>query len=100
MHGGFRIEPGSAAKDAERRNREAGPVGTTPVGIRVSRAVGQKFEFEAGPVQHAGEAQPRVVVTPVERPAQQPAEQPPVAPPAPSAVAQVWNKFRSWFGSK
>jgi hypothetical protein len=60
------------------------------VGIRVSRAVGKKFEFEAGPVKHAGGAQPRVS-TPPEQPAPQPAEQPPIAPPAASAVAHVWK---------
>jgi hypothetical protein len=110
MHGGFRIEPGSAARDAERRKKEAGSFDIAPVGIRVSRAVGQKFEYEAGPANHPGEAQPRVLI-----PAQPPAPQTaaPVAPPAPtiappaptvapapSAAAKVWGKLRGWFGSK
>jgi len=96
MHGGFQVEPGSAARDAEQRSRESPPIGKASVGIRVSRAVGQKFEFDAAPGKQAGEARPAVVA-----PAQQSvAEQPVEGAAASSPAARVWKKFRSLFGFK
>jgi len=99
MHGGFQVEPGSAARDAEQRNRESPQVGRAQVGIRLTRAVGQKFEFETAPGKQAGEARP-LVVTPAEQHQveQRQAEQLVAEPPASSAAARAWKMFRGWFG--
>ena len=95
MHGGFGVEPGSAARDAEERARESG---ATPfrgnVGIRVSRQAGQKFEFEARP-SGPGEA------LPIPKAGPEPEARPPVVEPrAPSAAARIWGKFRGLFSRK
>jgi hypothetical protein len=96
MHGGFQVGAGSAARDAEQRNRESPQIGRAQVGIRLTRAVGQKFEFEAAPGKQAGEARPSVATPASQRPAEQP-----VAEPTPSSpAARVWKKFRSLFGFK
>lgn len=93
MTGGFRVEPGSAARDAEQRAREAGPSPyRNSVGIRVGGQVGQKFEFESRP-SGAGEALP---IKPAPAPEVKPA---PVEAP-PSAAARVWGKFRGLFSRK
>jgi hypothetical protein len=84
MTGGFRVEGGSAARDAEQRNRESG--GVVPkrsVGIRVGGQVGRKFEIDS----------PRPAA-PI------PVEEPKSTPAPPSAAARLWSKFRSLFGSK
>jgi len=57
----MRIEVGSAARAAEQSRKaeseERGEFKST-VGIRVSRAVGQKFELPGGPASGPGEALP------------------------------------------
>jgi hypothetical protein len=105
MHGGFGIKPGSAARDAEQRAREARDAGTAPIranmGIRVGGQVGQKFELDSRP-SGPGEALPLprpAAATPVAAPVPKPAA--PVPPPAePSAAARVWGKFLGLFSRK
>ena len=101
MNGGFGIKPGSAARDAEQRAREARGAGATPfrgnMGIRVGGQVGQKFELESRP-SGPGEALPvprPAAAAPVPEPAA-------AATPAavPSAAARVWGKFRGLFSRK
>lgn len=94
--GGFGVDPGSAARDAERRTREADPVPRASMGIRVGGQIGRKFEFESGRPQGPGEAMP---VMPA-RPAPVPAAAP-VTPADPSSAAQrLWGKFRGLFSRK
>ena len=61
MNRGIRIDAGSAAKSAEeRREADAAARGEfqRTAGIRMTRAVGQKFELPGGPATQAGEALP------------------------------------------
>jgi len=74
----MRIEPGSAARAAEQsRKAEAEARGEfrSTAGIRVSRAVGQKFELPSGPASGPGEAMPVISSASVEQAA-------PTGPPA------------------
>ena len=69
----MRIEPGSAARAAEQsRKAEAEARGEfkPTVGIRVSRAVGQKFELPSGPATGPGEALPAIPKAGTEQAAQ------------------------------
>jgi len=93
--GGFGVGPGSAARDAERRNREADPVPRASMGIRVGGQLGRKFEYEQGRPQGPGEALPAKPAQPV------PVQAAPVAPAdPPSAVGRLWGKFRGLFSRK
>ena len=88
------MRPGSAAREAEERarNSDAAPFNAS-VGIKLSAGGGQKFELEARP-SGPGEA------LPAKPPAVEPvvAAEPVVPPtPAPPAAAQIWGKFRGWF---
>ncbi len=92
------VRPGSAARDAEERARNSEEVPfNASVGFNLSRGGGQKFEFETRP-SGSGEALP-AKAPPVE-PAAPVANAPPAQPEAPagqSAAAQAWGKFRGWF---
>jgi len=97
----MRIEVGSAARAAEQsRKAEAEERGEfkSTVGIRVSRAVGQKFELPSGPASGPGEALPVIPSANVE-------QAPPAskAPPAEAKTsggtlgARLANAWRSLF---
>ena len=116
MQRGFRIEPGSAAKSAERERsqtpeaafrigsaaksaeqaaRESGaePRGQASVGIRVSSALGQKFELPERPVPRP-EQIPAAQAAAVQQPATAPAAvEQPAAPP----LSRLWGRFRGLF---
>jgi hypothetical protein len=96
MNRGIRIDAGSAAKSAEeRREAEAAARGEfqRTAGIRMTRAVGQKFELPGGPATQAGEA------LPIPAPAAQ-AQALKEAPAAssPSLTSRISGVFRSLFG--
>lgn len=92
------VRPGSAAREAEElaRNSEEVPSNVS-VGFKLSRGGGQKFEFEAP--SGAGEALPAKAppVEPIVAAAPAVPAPQPEAPPAPSAAARVWGKFRGLF---
>jgi hypothetical protein len=97
MHGGFRVEPGSAARDAEQRAREAGPAPfRNNVGIRVGGQVGRKFEIESRPA--TPEEPPVKPAAPPPEP--QPEVKAAAAEAPPSAAARLWGKFRGLFSRK
>jgi hypothetical protein len=98
MNRGIRIDAGSAARAAEQSGEaeaaERGEFKPT-VGIRVARAVGQKFELPSGPASGPGEA------LPAPSPAAQ-AQAPPEAPVAAKAssaplAARIASVFRGLF---
>jgi hypothetical protein len=94
--GGFGVGPGSAARDTERRNREADPVPRASMGIRVGGQIGRKFEFESGRPQGPGEALPAMPAQPA--PVQ--AAAPVASADPPSAAGRLWGKFRGLFSGK
>jgi hypothetical protein len=93
MNRGIRIDVGSAARAAE-QSREADAAargefkGTA--GIRVTRAVGQKFELPGGPARGPGEALPAAPSA-----AQEPAKS---EASAPSLTARLAGVLRGLFG--
>lgn len=98
MHGGFGVEPGSAARDAEQRARETEPSPfRNTVGMRLGAQVGRKFELESRP-SGPGEARPveQAPVAPAPQAEAQPA--PPEKPP--SGAARLWDAFRGLFSRK
>jgi hypothetical protein len=83
MTGGARIEAGSAARDAEQRNRDAGSTPRRGVALRVGSHAGRKFEIE----------RPQAVE--VHR-----TEEPEIAPAPSTGLARLWDKFRALFWFK
>jgi hypothetical protein len=104
MNRGIRIDAGSAAKAAE-QNREAdaaarGEFKGTP-GIRMTRAVGQKFELPGGPASGPGEALPIAPTAAREQGSAQGQEQAFKEAPersSPSLTSRISGVFRSLFG--
>ncbi len=100
MNREIRIDVGSAARAAEQsREADAAERGEfkRTAGIRVTRAVGQKFELPTGPATGAGEALP---LPPSAAPAQErasgetPAEAKASSQPL---TARIAGLFRGWF---
>ncbi|MGD0001244.1 MAG: hypothetical protein ABSE21_14200 [Bryobacteraceae bacterium] len=104
MNRGIRIDAGSAAKAAEQsREADAAARGEFkgPTGIRMTRAVGQKFELPGGPATQAGEALPVAPSAAREQGSAQGQEQAIKEAPeasSPSLTSRISGIFRSLFG--
>lgn len=98
MNQGMRIEVGSAARAAEQsREADAAERGEfkPTAGIRVARAVGQKFQLPGGPASGPGEALP----IPLSAAQEQASKEKPAEPKTSGAplASRMADAFRSLF---